>query len=57
MGTGLANAQAALKKKVLEKFFAIMFLRQSDQKSYGGLLKELGKVLQTVFCEFCNHTE
>ena len=37
---GLADAQQAMKKKTLEKFFAVMFLRQSDQKWYGTLLKE-----------------
>ena len=39
-GTDLAAKQAAMKKKVLDRFYAVMFLRNSDQKKYGNLLKE-----------------
>ena len=39
-GTDLAARQTAMKKKVLERFYAIMFLRQSDHKRYGALMKE-----------------
>ena len=33
-GTDLVDKQVALKKKVLEKYYAIMFLKQSDSKRY-----------------------
>ena len=38
--TVLQEKQKELKSKALKKFFALMFLKQSDQQRYGRLLKE-----------------
>ena len=37
--SGSTEAQKAIKKKVLDKCFAMVFLRQSNQKIFGSLLK------------------
>ena len=44
-GTDLADRQSAMKKNTLERFYAIMFLRNSDGKKYGSLLKDSDKAM------------